>query len=67
MGVVLLAQLFAFAVELVRQALDEQHAEDEFLEFRGIHLATQDVGGLEQEGFELCEGDFFLLQVSILY
>jgi hypothetical protein len=47
----------ALEVELVGQALQEQHAEDEFLELRGIHLAAQDVGGLEQEGFELGEGD----------
>ena len=42
-----------FAVELVGQALEEQQAEDEFLELGRIHLAAQDVRGLEEEGFEL--------------
>ncbi len=49
----------AFQLELIGQALEEEHAEDEFLELRGIHLAAQDVGRLEKEGFELGEGDFF--------
>jgi hypothetical protein len=57
MGEVFPAQLLALAVELVGQALEEEHAEDEFLELRGVHLAAQDVGGLEEEGFELGEGD----------
>ncbi len=56
-----IAQNGALAVELVRQALDEQHAEDEFLELASVHLAAQDVGGSEQEAFELGEGDFFLI------
>ena len=31
----------------------------EFLELGGIHLAAQDVGGLEEEAFELGERDLF--------
>jgi hypothetical protein len=31
-------------VKLIRQAFQEQHAEDKFFVFRGIHLAAQDVG-----------------------
>ena len=49
MGEILLAQLLALAVELVREALQKQHPEDEFFEFRGIHLTTQDVCGFEQK------------------
>ena len=48
----------ALAVELVGKALEEEQAEDEFLELRGIHLATQNVGGFEQEAFELGKRDF---------
>ena len=54
----LLVELLAFTVELVGKPLQEQHAEDELLEFRGVHLAAQDVGGLQEEGLELGEGDF---------
>ena len=66
MGKVFLAQLLALAVELIGQALEEQHAEDEFLELRGIHLAAQNVGGLKEKGFELGEGDFFSGQILFL-
>ncbi len=59
------AQDGPLAVELVRQALDEQHAEDEFLELAGVHLAAQDVGGLEEEALQLGEGDLVLLHVRI--
>ena len=59
MGKVFLAQLLALAVELVGEALEEEHAEDEFLELRGIHLAAQNIGGLEEKRFELGKGDFF--------
>ena len=59
MGEVLLAKMLALAVEFIGEALEEQHAEDEFLELGGVHLAAQDVGGLEQETFELRERDFF--------
>ena len=65
MGEVLLAELLALAVELVGEALEEQHAEDEFLELGGVHLAAQDVGGLEKKAFELGEGDFFVVMKSI--
>ncbi len=63
-----ITQLAALAVEFVRQAFDEQHAENEFLELARVHLAAQDVGGLEQETFQLREGDFILVHVLfILY
>lgn len=55
------AQHRALKVELIGQALDEQHAENEFFELAGVHLAAQDVGGFEEEAFELGEGDFFLI------
>ena len=63
-GEVLLAELFALAVEFVRKALEEQHPEDEFLELGRIHLAAQNVGGFEEEAFELRKGDFCLFHVS---
>ena len=44
---VILPDGLALAVELVGEALQEEHAEDEFLELGGIHLSAQDVGGLE--------------------
>ena len=66
-GEILLAQLLALAVEFIRQPLEEQHAEDEFLELGGIHLAAQDVGGLEQEAFELGERDFFADFISFFW
>jgi hypothetical protein len=56
---VLAAQRLAFSVEFIRQALDEQHAEDEFLELGGIHLAAQDVRRLEEKVFKLGEGNLF--------
>jgi hypothetical protein len=34
-------------------SLQEQKAEDEFLKFGRIHLAAQNVSGLQQETFEL--------------
>ena len=44
--------------EYVGAAFEKQHAEDVFLELRGIHLAAQNVGGLEKVAFQLlqCEG-----------
>ena len=63
---IFLAELLALAVKLVGEALEEEHAEDEFLELRGVHLAPQDIGGFEKEGFELGEGDFFSGQNSFL-
>lgn len=55
-----LAQIGTLAVEFVGQALDKQHAENEFLELARVHFAAQDVGGLEQKTLKLREGDFFL-------
>ncbi len=43
----------SLAVELVEEPFQEEHPEDELFELRGIHLAAQDVCGLEEEGFEL--------------
>ena len=62
----LLAELFAFAVELIGEPLQEQHAENEFLKLRGVHLAAQDVGGLQEEGLKLGEGDLLLFQFPVL-
>jgi len=59
MGKVLLAETTPLEIELVGEALDEEQAEDKFLELRGIHFAAQDVGGFEKEAFELGESDFF--------
>ena len=41
------------SLEDVRAALQEQHAEDVFLELRGLHLAAEDVGGGEEVALEL--------------
>ncbi len=49
MGKIFLAQLLALEVELVREALEEQHTKDEFFELRGVHLAPQNIGGLEEK------------------
>ena len=38
-------------VEHVRAAFEKQHPEDVFLELRGVHLAAQDVRGLEKVSF----------------
>jgi len=61
-GEIITSELFALAVELVGEALEEEQAENEFLELRGVHLAPKDVGGFEKKGFELGEGDFFVGQ-----
>ena len=52
-------KLLALAVEFIRQPFQKQQTEDELLKLRSIHLPAQDVGGFEQGGFELREGDFF--------
>ena len=59
-GEVLLSELIPFAVELIREPLEEEHPEDEFLELGRIHLAAQNIRSLEQEGLKLSEGDLFL-------
>ena len=38
-------------LEHVRATLQEQHAEDVLLEFGGVHLAAQDIGGTEEVAF----------------
>ena len=57
---VFLTDLFALPVKFIGQPFQKQHPKDEFLEFRGVHLAAQDLSGLEQEGFQLGEGDFLV-------
>src|SRR5438270_738130 len=49
--------LLAPLLEHVGAALEEQHAEDVFLEFRGIHLAAQDVGCREEVPLKLRQGE----------
>ena len=51
LGLVLSPERLRDLLELVVQPLQEQHAEDEFLELRGIHVAPQDVAGLEELAF----------------
>jgi hypothetical protein len=51
-------QLLLLLVEEVAQALQEKHAEDVFLVFRGIHVAAEIVAGAEEEAGELAEGEF---------
>lgn len=48
--------LLAPLLEHVGAALEEQHAEDVYLELGGVHLAAQDVGGLEQVALQLGQG-----------
>ena len=64
-GHLLRDDLLAALVEHVGAALEEQHAEDVFLELRGVHLAAQDVGGLEEVAFELGEGQGHLSLFSL--
>ena len=59
-------ELLTLTIELIRQALEKEHSKDEFLKFGRIHLAAQDVGRFEEEGFKLTEGDFFVLQLRYL-
>ena len=49
----LLADFLLALLEDIRATLQEQHPEDVYLEFRGIHFATQDIGRLEQVPFQL--------------
>ena len=50
-------QCLAILVELVAHPLQEQHPEDVFLEFRGIHVAPQDVARLEELRFQPGQGE----------
>ena len=52
----LLAQLGLSLVEQVAGPLEEQHAEDVFLVFTGVHAAAQIVAGGEQQAFETRKG-----------
>ena len=53
LGFILGPKRLAILLELVVQPLQEQHAEDEFLVLRGVHVAPQDVARLEELRFEL--------------
>ncbi len=55
-------------LELVRAALQKEHAEDELLELRGVHLAAQDVRCAEEVTFQLLqrEGSHDLFSREIL-
>jgi hypothetical protein len=66
-GKIFLAELFALAVELIRQTFEEQHSEDEFFELRGIHLTPKNIRGFKKKVFELGEGDFFSGQILFLW
>jgi hypothetical protein len=66
MGEIFLSQLLALAIKLVGKTLDEKHPEDEFPELRSVHLAAQDVGGLEKEAFKLGKRDFLACHVTAL-
>src|SRR5690606_20916524 len=57
LGALGLDHLLALRLELVRAALNEQHAEDELLELGGIHRAAEDVSGAEQVALELGKGE----------
>jgi hypothetical protein len=45
-------RLIPSRLELIGQALQEQHAEDEFLVLRRIHFAAQNVAGSEEQILE---------------
>jgi hypothetical protein len=57
---------FAPLIKHVRATLQEQHSEDVFFEFRGIHLAPKDVCGFEEVSLELRKGQrhLFVFRVS---
>ncbi len=46
MGVII-SEFLSLEIELVGQTLDEEHPKDEFLELGSVHLAPEDVHGLE--------------------
>jgi hypothetical protein len=53
------AQYPSLAIKFIGQALEKEHAEDEFFEFGGVHLATKDVRSFEKKALQLRESDFF--------
>lgn len=57
----------SFEVEFIRLALEEEHAEDEFLKLRSIHLSAKNIGGLKKERLELGEGDFVAIHLDIVW
>ncbi len=52
------AQRLPVAFELVAQPFEEEHAEDVLFVLRGVHVAAQDVAGLEEQAFQAGEGEF---------
>ena len=56
-GEVLLNNPVVFFFKDIRAAFEEEHAEDIFLELRGVHLAAQDIGGREEMVFKLRQGE----------
>src|SRR5690606_30266105 len=51
-----LDDFLASLLEHVGAAFEEEHSEDVLLEFGGIHLSAQDVGGFEEVAFKLGQG-----------
>jgi hypothetical protein len=45
--------------ELIGEAFNEQHAENVFLVFGGVHLPAQDIGRFEKVCFKLGEGELW--------
>src|SRR5437867_6983336 len=62
----LLPELDTLLVEHIGHAFEKEHAEDIFLVFRGVHLATQDVRSLHQKAFELGKSDLVLIHRAVL-
>ena len=57
LGLILSPKRLAILLELVIQPLQEEHAEDEFLELRSVHIAPEDVAGREELRFELGQSE----------
>jgi hypothetical protein len=51
-------ELVPLLVEEVGKAFQEEHTEDVFLVFRGVHVSAQVVTGTKQEAGKLAEGEF---------
>ena len=60
------ADLLLALLEDIRAALQEEHAEDVFLELRGVHAPAQDVGGLEEVPLQLVEGEDHTASLDML-
>ena len=64
LGLIPGAQRLPVAFELVAQPLEEEHAEDVLFVLRGVHVAAQDVAGLEEQAFQAGEGEFVVRHSS---